>query len=718
MDNQHKLKLTKYRLGRVLLHLGCLVRGGKFAWHLNGVIRELTPRFWHRKPLIAATSISVLIFGQQLAEAGYYDEPFRPQFHFTPEKNWMNDPNGLVFYEGEYHLFYQYNPFGNKWGHMSWGHAVSPDLVHWKHLPIALAEENGIMIFSGSAVVDWNNTSGFGRGGNPPMIAIYAGNYTGKPLQNENIAYSNDRGRTWTKYTGNPVIDIGSKDFRDPKVFWYEPDKNWIMAVALSTDHKICFYSSFDLKHWQHLSDFGPAGATGGVWECPDLFPLAVDGDPKHIKWVLTVNIGSGAPAGGTGIQYFVGLFDGVQFTSDSASQPQPTPAFAPDGQVIADFEGRDYGDWKTTGDAFGPGPAQGQLPDQNPVDGYIGHGLVNSYYHGDAATGTLTSPEFKINRSFLNFLVGGGSQPETRMDLLIGGKVIRTASGEDNERLTWRSWDVRQFENQKAVLQIVDQATGGWGHISVDQIMLADAPARPANDPALWLDYGPDDYAAVSWNDIPPSDGRRLWVGWMNNWEYGQDVPTSPWRSAMSIPREVGLRQTDEGIRLVQQPVHELQSLRDKHFRFQGGNVSEANAWLAKNQIPGNQVEFMVEFAPESSGVEGVDVLKGADGETRIGINRNDGTVFVDRRHSGNVSFNPKFPGVYSAPLPVRGGAVKLHVFVDACSVEVFVNGGERVFTFLAFPPPESRAVALFAGNPRAKIDSIKAWTLNSSWK
>src|SRR6266542_115779 len=141
--------------------------------------------------------------------ADLYREPFRPQFHFTPLRNWMNDPNGLVFYDGEFHLFYQYNPFGDKWGHMSWGHAVSRDLVHWEHLPLALAEEDGVMIFSGSAVVDWSNTSGFGQGGKPPLVAIYTGHYTKKPLQNQHIAYSNDRGRSWTKFAGNPVLDIG-----------------------------------------------------------------------------------------------------------------------------------------------------------------------------------------------------------------------------------------------------------------------------------------------------------------------------------------------------------------------------------------------------------------------------------------------------------------------------------------------------------------------------
>jgi sucrose-6-phosphate hydrolase SacC (GH32 family) len=145
-----------------------------------------------------------------------YRERYRPQYHFTPPANWMNDPNGMVYHEGEYHLFYQFNPFGDTWGHMSWGHAVSRDLVHWEHLPVAIAEANGVMAFSGSAVVDWNNTSGFGREGKPPLVAIYTGHR--ETNQSQFIAYSNDRGRTWTAYGGNPVLDIGRKDFRDPKV--------------------------------------------------------------------------------------------------------------------------------------------------------------------------------------------------------------------------------------------------------------------------------------------------------------------------------------------------------------------------------------------------------------------------------------------------------------------------------------------------------------------
>jgi sucrose-6-phosphate hydrolase SacC (GH32 family) len=715
MKTESATKLAGHRLGRVLLHLRCLVRGGKWSWHLAGLRRGI---FGHsRLAAVLVASLAATLSSLAANPPGYYSELFRPQYHFTPEKNWMNDPNGLVYYEGEYHLFYQYNPFGNTWGHMSWGHAVSPDMVHWKHLSLALPEADGVMIFSGSAVIDWKNSSGFGKDGKPPMVAIYTGYNTTNNLQYQCIAYSNDKGRTWAKYFGNPAININSKDFRDPKVQWYEPKKSWLMTVSLSTQHKVRFYSSPNLKDWTLLSEFGPAGGTAGVWECPDLFELPVQGTNEK-RWVLAVNINPGSIAGGSGGQYFIGQFDGTKFTPDADSLLKPVPAFAPEGQIIADFEGKDYGDWKTTGDAFSSSPAQGRFADQNPVDGYLGHGLVNSYNHGDVSTGTLTSPEFEITKPFLNFLIGGGSQKDTRMDLLVDGKIVRTASGQDSEQLAWRSWDVREFKKQKAILQIVDQATGGWGHISVDQITLADAPAHTASESALWFDYGPDYYAAVSWSDIPKSDGRRLWLGWMSNWQYGQDVPTSPWRSAMSIPREVGLRQTADGIRLVQKPAREMESLRDQHFKFKGDDITEANAWLAKNQIQGNRLEWVVELEPQSTGVAGMKVLKGNKEATVIGVDRDRGTVFVDRTQSGNVSFNPKFPGVYDAPLATRNGKVKLHIFVDACSVEVFVNDGERVVTALVYPSGGSRGVEFFGTDSGAKIRSLNVWTLKSIWK
>ncbi|AYN38612.1 glycoside hydrolase family 32 protein [Streptomyces dangxiongensis] len=275
---------------------------------------------------VCALSAAPLAPQAAAADSPTYSETYRPQFHFTPEKNWMNDPNGLVHYKGEYHLFYQYNPNGNSWGDMSWGHAVSKDLVHWKQLPLALSYDDNEMVFSGSAVVDWNNTTGFGTKKNPPMVAIYTSYNRMTGIQAQSIAHSTDRGRTWTKYQGNPVLDIGSKEFRDPKVQWYAPTKSWLMTVSLSTEHKVRFYSSKNLKDWKLLSEFGPSGATGGVWECPDLFPLAVDGDEKKIKWVLVVNINPGGITGGSGAQYFVGDFDGEKFTAEPWRSAQSIP--------------------------------------------------------------------------------------------------------------------------------------------------------------------------------------------------------------------------------------------------------------------------------------------------------------------------------------------------------------------------------------------------------
>ena len=212
----------------------------------------------------------------------YYRERYRSQFHFSPEINWMNDPNGLVYFEGEYHLFYQHNPHGNGWGHMSWGHAVSPDMVHWEHLPIALHEEYGVMIFSGCCVVDWNNTSGFGIDDEPPMVAVYTGHQNGR--QTQDIAYSTDRGRHWTKYISNPVLDLGMAEFRDPKVFWHEGTQRWIMVVSLAVEKRVQFYASDDLKSWTYLSDFGPAGAptnqTGNVPICSNFRSTASQAKP------------------------------------------------------------------------------------------------------------------------------------------------------------------------------------------------------------------------------------------------------------------------------------------------------------------------------------------------------------------------------------------------------------------------------------------------------
>ena len=499
--------------------------------------------------------------------AATYDERYRPQYHFTPAVNWMNDPNGMVYYDGEYHLFYQHNPFGNTWGHMSWGHAVSPDLVHWQHLPVAIPEADGVMAFSGSAVVDWKNTSGFGQGGKPPLVAIFTG--AREKVQAQYVAYSNDRGRTWTRFGGNPVLDIGSAEFRDPKVFWHAATRRWVMVTVLATEHRVRLYGSPDLKRWTALSDFGPAAATGGVWECPDLFELPVDGNPRNTRWVLIVNINPGGIAGGSAGQYFVGRFDSARFVADD-----PVP---------------------------------------------------------------------------------------------------RTAN-----------------------------------------------PGAPG---VRWADYGKDLYASVSWSDAPQRP--RTWLGWMNNWQYANDIPTAPWRSAMSLPRALALATTPEGLRLTQQPVPELARLRGARRQLGPQAVAPGTTSLAPQGIAGKAMEIAATFevGPSVTAREfGLKVRAGQGEETVIGIDPRAGQLVVDRTRSGKTDFHHDFSSREAAPLPVENGrgptrVVRLRVFVDWSSVEVFAGDGRVVVTDQIFPAPESDGVALYATGGTARLVSLEAWPLASAW-
>jgi len=273
-----------------------------------------------------AFTLTINVAAQQPAAAAA--NPWQPKLHFSAPPNWINDPNGPILLNGQYHLFFQSNPFGDQWGHMSWGHAISSDLVHWKQLPVAIPEENGVMIFSGSTVEDADNTSGLcGTAGQKTpgcLVAIYTGDSQVKETQN--LAFSRDGGTTWTKFQGNPILDLGLKDFRDPKVFWHAPTQSWIMVVSLADLHKVRFYRSKNLRQWQQAGEFGPAGAVSGVWECPDLFELGVrETAGKHDalgkivdhRWVLSININPGGPQGGSADQYFVGQFDGANFTED-----------------------------------------------------------------------------------------------------------------------------------------------------------------------------------------------------------------------------------------------------------------------------------------------------------------------------------------------------------------------------------------------------------------
>jgi len=809
-----------------------------------------------------------------------YQELYRPQFHFTPAQNWMNDPNGLVYYKGEYHLFFQYNPFGSQWGNMSWGHAVSRDLVDWKQLPVAIPMEGDELIFSGSAVVDKDNTSGFGTRKNPPMVAIYTSARPGSQAQS--LAYSTDRGRTWTKYAGNPVLDIGSAEFRDPKVFWYAPQHKWVMAVSKALEHKIALYSSADLKTWTHMSDFGPANATGGAWECPDLFPLAVHGNRHRTKWVLIVNINPGGIAGGSGAQYFVGDFDGTTFKAGNIAGAYTPPA----GDVIQGFEGSDYGTWTATGDAFGSGPAAGNVPPQGGVAGYVGNGLANSFHNEDRGTGTLTSPPFTITQQYLNFLVGGGSHPHdpattdgpppagdvfadfegptygtgwtatgtfagtapphgtigdqnavsgyegeqlvntfidhdngtgtitspeftitksyvnllvgggnhpypgtpdnqpTAVNLIVDGQVVDSATGQNNEALNWTHWDVSALKGKTAHIQIVDQNTGGWGHINADQIMFSDQPAFPrsietavnllvdgkvvrtvtgpnsetldwrnwnladlvgktaqvqvvdantggwghiladqftlADQPALsllerssWMDYGKDFYAAVTYNDEP--FGRRIAIGWMNNWNYAGDIPTAPWRSAMSVPRELGLSTIGGRLQLTQRPVRELGSLRSRpSYVTVGRSIPQGDTALPAH---GKALEIYAGLKLGNARHAGLKVRTGNGEETAIGYDATSGEVYVDRTRSGQTAFNNDFAGVQRAPLKAHDGIVRLHILVDWSSVEVFADRGESVITDQIFPSATSDGLRAFADGPGARLQWLAVLPLRSSW-
>ncbi len=478
----------------------------------------------------------------------YYREPFRPQFHFTPELNWMNDPNGLVYFDGEYHLFYQHNPLGNEWGHMSWGHAVSTDLMHWKHLPIALRDEYGAMIFSGCCVADRTHSSGLSQGGKPPLVALYTGHSPDR--QTQDLAFSHDRGRTWTKFAGNPVLDLGEKEFRDPKVFWHEPTKRWVMAVSLAVKKRILFYASTDLKTWALLSEFGPAGVSAKAnWECPDLFELPIENEPGKTHWVLKTDMGNGSVAGGSGGEYFTGTFDGKEFKADA-------------------------------------------------ID-------------------------------------------------------------------------------------------------------------------SQWVDYGRDFYAPVTWSGMPANDGRRIWIGWMNNWETCLN-PTQPWRSAMSIPRQLSLRRIDGKLRLCQKPVAELKTLRTKEIALKDLVLRNAVHPLS---VKGQQLEIVLEVEPGSAKEVGLRVLKGAKGQTEIGYSAADKSLFVDRTRSGIVDFHPAFAGRHKGPMSVLAdGSIRLHLLVDASSVEVFGNDGEMAITDLVFPESGADQVELFAAGGEAKIRSLKVFPLKSA--
>ncbi|MGX5697825.1 GH32 C-terminal domain-containing protein [Agromyces soli] len=835
-------------------------------------------------------------------------EQYRPYLHFSPERNWMNDPNGLVYENGTWHLFFQHNPQGTRWGNMSWGHATSTDLVHWEEQPLAIPQTfdaSGTAIediFSGSIVVDEGNTTGFGTAEQPALVAVYTSAYTsahptlaGKQAQS--LAYSLDHGRTWTKYEGNPVYDRNSANFRDPKVFRYtDPatgESYWVMAAVEATSYQVILSRSDDLKSWTQLSTFGPANATGGIWECPDLFPLAVDGDPANTKWVLVVNLNPGGPNGGSGGQYFVGDFDGTTFTSESTVSADQLP----EGTLFAGFDGGDYAGWTVGNEPgnwkngpWGEAPAAGTLPGQNPVSGFIGAGLVNGFNDGDWPVGTLESPSFTIDDDYVNLLVGGGRHPhvdgaqlgneppagrtlfdfelpegtalagsgwdvtgdfateparnpstaggeyylgekrintweggpkgddnvgdltspaftiepgedhlsfllgggtrtdgslevqllvdgevvrsetgpeagalnwrswdvselagrearlrvhdaatggwghltadhfvlgaepakvrsdETTVNLVVDGEVVRSATGTNSEGLDWTSWNVAEYAGREASVRIVDNNRSGWGHVLVDQIMFADAPAAPRIEGYDWLDWGRDYYATVSFNNAP--DGRRVMLGWMNDWDYAQDIPTGSWRSAMALPREVSLVTTPQGPRLAQRVVPEFGQLEQSRraYASDARTIAEGTETLP---VSGDRVRIDAVIAPGSAQAAGLTVLGDDSSATRIGYDTDSGRLFVDRRDSGRTDFNSGFASLDDVAVPLADGRIALTVYVDRASVEVFTADGRTTVTDQVFPNAGADRIGLFADGGEAALESLKITPLHGAmWK
>ncbi len=257
----------------------------------------------------------------------------RPHLHFTARDTWLNDPNGLITHHGTHHLFFQNNPADRVWGNMSWGHATSPDLFDWTEQEVAITGDTHEAIFSGSAVWDRANSTGFGvdAHGDGPLVAVFTSAYQKHPVrgdeQAQSLAYSLDDGATWTKYEHNPVLARGSDNFRDPKVIWHEPTHRWVMVAVEAMERQVLIHTSEDLTHWELASTFGPAGATEGIWECPDLLQVPVvdhDQNPTgELGWVLLVSVQTHAPAGGSGMQWFTGDFNGQTFTAEATDQPR-----------------------------------------------------------------------------------------------------------------------------------------------------------------------------------------------------------------------------------------------------------------------------------------------------------------------------------------------------------------------------------------------------------
>jgi fructan beta-fructosidase len=624
-----------------------------------------------------------------------YDEKYRPQFHFSPKKGWIGDPDGLIFSEGTYHLFW-------------WGHAISKDLVHWEELPYPMkGDDRSFSYFSGSAVVDKYNTAGFGANS---MIAIYTMHRRGDSLpETQGLSVSSDR-INYDFYKDNPVLDVRKIFFRDPQVFWHGPTGKWVMAVTVPDMHKIHFYSSKNLKDWIYLSEFGDLGPRSAFWECPDLFELNVEGDSTQKKWVLLIGQGPNR------VQYFIGSFDGKQFKADDATIAYLKEGKGIPGVVFASFDGLNYGDWKKSGTAFG------SRPDYADSIVRIGRGDASSSWNSDTAKGTLTSQPFIIKHNAINFLIAGGNHPgQTCINLLINNKVVRTASGNNSSLLKWEGWDVSEFQGSKAVLQIVDNYSGSdWGHIRIDHIMFSKIAQQQKLQHALWLDYGTDFYATRSYRYLDSIKPKPTFLGWLGNWEYARNVPSEWGKGFESVPREIELKVFPEGIRLVQAPIAALKGLRKEAVQFTNRRINGVTD-IQEFKPSKNTYEIEAVFNTNSRSKFGFNLLVGEGRKLVLSYDPKISSLCIDRSNCtdfiSNKDFTKKFATKMYAPVESEGNLLKIHILVDQSSIEVFTNSGKMVLSAVTYPSPEQTGLQLFSEIGETQLVSFKGWELSSIW-
>ncbi len=475
-------------------------------------------------------------------------EKYRPLFHHTPLYGWMNDPNGMFYKDGVWHLYYQCNPYGSKWQNMTWGHSTSTDLVNWEHHPAAIEPDGLGTIFSGSCAIDTENSAGFGK---DAVLAMYT---SADASQIQSLAHSLDNGMTFDKYPGNPTLTLES-EARDPNMFWNPDTKLWTLVLAHALDHEMLIFTSPDMKQWTLQSAFGKGlGCQDGVWECPDLFQLPVEGTDQK-KWMLICNINPGGPFGGSAVQYFIGDFDGKTFTPDKDAE----------------------------------------------------------------------------------------------------GKV-----------------------------------------------------------PTKWLDFGKDNYATVSWSDAP--DGRRAIIGWMSNWQYAAEVPTTQFRSANTLPREVSLFLGADGqVYAATAPSPELDALRGKpSVSAKGVSVGSKAKNYSLPAANDGVCEIELTLNPREAKTVLLTLSNPAGDKVVMAYDPAAGTFSTDRRESGLTDFSQEFPAVTVAPVFGKGKELSLRLFIDRSSIEVFGNEGRFAMTNLVFPSTPYTTLSVTAEGGSAKVEALKIYPIS----